>query len=61
MITKEDILNYITHTPENSNRNVLNSMLDSFYDQRIIIKGYYGYEPIGDGNYYIVVTKEIDK
>lgn len=30
MTTKEEILDYATNTPENTNRNVLNSMLDEY-------------------------------
>ena len=30
MATKEEILDYATNTPENTNRNVLNSMLDEY-------------------------------
>jgi hypothetical protein len=30
MATKEEILDYATNTPENTNRNVLSGMLDSY-------------------------------
>lgn len=30
MATKEEILNYVDNTPENSNRNVLSGMLDNY-------------------------------
>ncbi len=30
MVTKEEILNYVDNTPENSNRNVLSGMLDNY-------------------------------
>ena len=30
MATKEEILNYVDNTPENSNRNVLSGMLDDY-------------------------------
>lgn len=48
-MTKEKILDYATTTPENTNRNVLSSMLDSFSDGS------------GSGSGITIIEPEIDE
>lgn len=48
-MTKEKILNYVTETPGNTNRNVLKSMLNSFSDGS------------GSGSGITIIEPEIDE